>query len=469
MTDEPSPIMDDDNHNKRERPDEDEKDNNAEDDPYVTAPPEKIAKVDAAEAETVTTTTTDNADDDPPPKSNGQQQQHNSSGPDPVAPPTSQSDVAEQDTAAAAAVVAATDDPSAEATNDPPPPTFTTAGNTSEGENPVSVENNKDPTQGETPSMNANASATSADPPTTTTTTTEATEATVPPPPQEEDPLPIVIDRTGENPAPPAPASSSSSNPGPQPAAAPGGPDHPPASTNPAPAPALLPHPTPLDPSATPTVVNPDQIVEERGTVSALYVGKVIGKGGEMIRDLQARSGARMDVDQNVPPGQPRVITYRGTRQTVDYAKMLVQMLSQEGVNESDLPLGQARQEILIIPSQTVGKVIGRGGEMIRELQSRSHAKIQVDHSSGSGVGGIPPDKKQVTIVGTEAAVVKAKEMVLFLVANPMMDALQALNLLTEEKVRGSSPWGSGPPCCWNSWNCTEWTLTISPRAFPSA
>ena len=80
-----------------------------------------------------------------------------------------------------------------------------------------------------------------------------------------------------------------------------------------------------------------------------------------MIRDLQARSGARIDVDQNVPQGQPRVITYRGTRETVDFAKHLVHMLSVQGVHENDLPLGNASQELLIIPSMSVGKVIGRG------------------------------------------------------------------------------------------------------------
>lgn len=80
-----------------------------------------------------------------------------------------------------------------------------------------------------------------------------------------------------------------------------------------------------------------------------------------MIRDLQARSGARIDVDQNVPQGQPRVITYRGTQETVNFAKHLVNMLAVQGVHENDLPLGNASQELLIIPSMSVGKVIGRG------------------------------------------------------------------------------------------------------------
>ena len=188
---------------------------------------------------------------------------------------------------------------------------------------------------------------------------------------------------------------------------------------------------------------DPEAMVEEKGEVSALYVGRVIGKGGEMIRDLQARSGCRIDVDQNVPPGQPRLITYRGSRRTVDFAKRLVYMLCQENVNEADLPLGEARREFLVVPASSVGKIIGRGGEMIRELQSRSQAKIQVDHS---GASGLQPTEKHVTITGTDQSVVKAKEMVLFLVANPLMDAMQSLNMLVEDKVQRGGVWGSGPP-----------------------
>jgi predicted RNA-binding protein YlqC (UPF0109 family) len=201
--------------------------------------------------------------------------------------------------------------------------------------------------------------------------------------------------------------------------------------------------PVSINPYSPDGGANPEAVVEEKGEVSALYVGRVIGKGGEMIRDLQARSACRIDVDQNVPPGMPRLITYRGTRKTVDFAKQLVRMLCQENVNEADLPLGEAKREYLVVPASSVGKIIGRGGEMIRELQSRSQAKIQVDHSGSTGVDA---NEKQVTITGTDQAVVKAKEMVLFLVANPMMDAMQSLNMLVEDKVQRGGVWGSGPP-----------------------
>ena len=50
--------------------------------------------------------------------------------------------------------------------------------------------------------------------------------------------------------------------------------------------------------------------------------------------------------------------------------------------------------ELLEIPANMVGKLIGRGGETIRNLQLSSDTRIQVDHS-GDG------DVKRVTISGT--------------------------------------------------------------------
>lgn len=85
-------------------------------------------------------------------------------------------------------------------------------------------------------------------------------------------------------------------------------------------------HPVDKEDKETETTVSthtPDQTVEERGHVAADYVGRVIGNGGERIRDLQARSGALIDIDQDALPGQPHVVTYRGSRESVDFAKHL--------------------------------------------------------------------------------------------------------------------------------------------------
>mmetsp|Transcript_28604 Transcript_28604/g.47338 ORF Transcript_28604/g.47338 Transcript_28604/m.47338 type:complete len:643 (-) Transcript_28604:330-2258(-) len=204
----------------------------------------------------------------------------------------------------------------------------------------------------------------------------------------------------------------------------------------------LPPAASPVDPTVAATITNPNSIVEERGEVSAQYVGKVIGKGGEMLRDLQARAGCRLDVDQNVPHGNPRILTYRGTRKTVDLAKQMVSMLCTPQGNEGNLPLGEARRKDLMVPASSVGKIIGRAGEMVRELQSRSQAKIQVDHTGKA----YNSDTRSVSIIGTTEAVVKAEEMVLFLVANPLLDAMKAIRMLVDDKLKSGGRWGSGPP-----------------------
>ena len=163
--------------------------------------------------------------------------------------------------------------------------------------------------------------------------------------------------------------------------------------------------------------------VEEKDELSPLFVGRIIGKGGEMIRDLQARSGCCIDVNQNVPSGQPRIITYRGkSTSDVDFAKKLVAMLcnKKDGGEYIDLPLGQATMKQVQVHKSTIGRIIGRGGEMIREVQSKSHARIQIDHSGE--YAALDTDHRLVTITGTDDAVASAEEMILFLTDNPGVD-----------------------------------------------
>jgi far upstream element-binding protein len=191
---------------------------------------------------------------------------------------------------------------------------------------------------------------------------------------------------------------------------------------------------------ARPIVNDPNKVIEEKGEISAEIAGRVIGKGGEVIRDLQARSGASIDVDP-APGASHRIVTYRGTRSKVDFAMHLVDMIAR-GAPDSDLPLGNATREVLLVPASATGKVIGRGGEMVREMQNRSQAKIDFNHAATAS----QPDKKQVVVTGTVDAVRKAKEMIMFLVANPMVEAMQALNLLVNEKLGSGTPWGSGGP-----------------------
>jgi predicted RNA-binding protein YlqC (UPF0109 family) len=200
-----------------------------------------------------------------------------------------------------------------------------------------------------------------------------------------------------------------------------------------------------LSTTTTPTPTTAaSTILEENDQLPPLHVGRVIGKGGEMIRDLQARSGClRIDVDQNVPPNAPRIISYRGTRHAIDFAKQLVVMLCKtEQGKDANLPLGNAVVKNVFVPSNVIGKIIGRGGEMIRKLQGESMAKIQIDHSTSGGGGD-----RLITITGLEESVSKAEEMITFVCANPALDSMQGLDMFLRDKAQQQyhSQGGGGP------------------------
>ena len=186
-------------------------------------------------------------------------------------------------------------------------------------------------------------------------------------------------------------------------------------------------------PAPAPAAPSAGAILTETGELSPLYVGRIIGKGGEMIRDLEARSGCRIDVDQNTPTGAPKVVTYRGTRSEIDFAIQLVGLLcAGEKGADVDLPLGKASQRKIYVPGHEVSRIIGSGGSMIRKLQGESKARIQVDHSTG----GMDANQRLVTMTGGKSAVAKAEEMINLLVANPGVDSVHALEMM----MRGGGP-----------------------------
>jgi len=66
--------------------------------------------------------------------------------------------------------------------------------------------------------------------------------------------------------------------------------------------------------------------ITERDTCHATQglVGRVIGKGGETINELQRRSGARIQIEQRVAEGEPCVVEVQGDDRAVEEARRLV-------------------------------------------------------------------------------------------------------------------------------------------------
>jgi len=107
-------------------------------------------------------------------------------------------------------------------------------------------------------------------------------------------------------------------------------------------------------------------------------VGRVIGRGGETIRRLQEESGARIQVERD----SNRVVI-KGDADKVQRAKELVLDIVNNPLPPRDGPRNDFAKHTMAAGG-CEGKIIGKGGESIRDLCQRTGAKIQIDKDTAS-------------------------------------------------------------------------------------
>lgn len=129
-------------------------------------------------------------------------------------------------------------------------------------------------------------------------------------------------------------------------------------------------------------------------------VGRVIGGSGATIKEMQTRTGASIKIDQSMDPGLPRKIILVGTQVAVQNAIQLVNYVIEngpglpplgikpgiEGMGQQPVPASQLVSHIMEVAKIFVGKIIGRGGEMIVQLQQQTGARVQIDQSVPDGM-----------------------------------------------------------------------------------
>ncbi len=151
--------------------------------------------------------------------------------------------------------------------------------------------------------------------------------------------------------------------------------------------------------------------------------GAVIGSRGAVIHGMQERSGARIKLNQDYPDGEMRKLTISGSQEQVQMCAELVKRVLEPGggshsIHENALSGGDVMTEIVMCPPPLVGRVVGRGGGNVREVQTRSGARVQVNQQFPEG------QDRQVEITGTQAAVRAAVELVKFIMENgPVLPA----------------------------------------------
>ena len=127
-------------------------------------------------------------------------------------------------------------------------------------------------------------------------------------------------------------------------------------------------------------------------------VGTIIGRGGEKIRELQIMSGASIQMQREIEmePGQEgRRLTMRGSKESIEKAKELIQQTMEESKRENELRRmrrsgshnqadrkqtlrgGPIHRKVRILDN-TVGAVIGRGGATINQINAVSGAVVNI-------------------------------------------------------------------------------------------
>lgn len=149
-------------------------------------------------------------------------------------------------------------------------------------------------------------------------------------------------------------------------------------------------------------------------------VGLVIGKGGDTIKQIQLQSGARVQItkDMDHNPNYPfRTVELMGTPEQIERAEQAIHDVIAEAdaaaANSSHSTYTPAGEQVqLTVPTNKVGLIIGRGGETIKGLQSKTGARIQLVPLMGppeyqSGVA-----ERVLTLMGSKEQVDAASELI---------------------------------------------------------
>lgn len=155
-------------------------------------------------------------------------------------------------------------------------------------------------------------------------------------------------------------------------------------------------------------------------------VGLIIGRSGENLRRVESTTGARVQfMDGPEVAGTQRHCRISGGRSARAAAKAEIFKIIED--NESakrggDKPRSQGSKAVvlppkegdslqLLVPDRTVGLIIGRGGETIRDLQDRSGCHVNIVGENKS-INGMRP----VNLIGSPSAQQYARDLILEIV-----------------------------------------------------
>ena len=132
-------------------------------------------------------------------------------------------------------------------------------------------------------------------------------------------------------------------------------------------------------------------------------VSKLIGKKGAVIQNLEATTGAKIQVEHQKPGDPKQVRIVAKNQEELDSTKKII-----KDTLESDHPLGEVTK-VISCPHSMVGRIIGKAGQTILSLQQASQAKIIVDQDAERFPAGAD---REVRVIGMPQSVDRAEKMV---------------------------------------------------------
>lgn len=166
--------------------------------------------------------------------------------------------------------------------------------------------------------------------------------------------------------------------------------------------------------------------------IASNLVGLIIGRQGENLRRVEAETATRVQFVTGPEANSPmRSCKLTGTFKARNDAKAEINRIIRENGNAAGRALMQERPIIqqknsgshqpalragedatqIMVPNRTVGLIIGRGGETIRDLQERSQCHVNIVGEEKS-INGLRP----VNLIGTPQAAAKAKDLIMEIV-----------------------------------------------------
>eukprot|EP00457_Paulinella_chromatophora_P005632 gb/GEZN01005649.1/.p1 GENE.gb/GEZN01005649.1/~~gb/GEZN01005649.1/.p1 ORF type:complete len:553 (-),score=82.33 gb/GEZN01005649.1/:77-1735(-) len=136
-------------------------------------------------------------------------------------------------------------------------------------------------------------------------------------------------------------------------------------------------------------IVPTEGALEVRGLVSNKESGIIIGKGGANISKIRDDSFTFINILKNDFPSSPeRVVKIKGDVHGVTQALQLITSLlgqerphkDAEAMDQPGVKIGEKSQFKLLIHKQQAGAIIGKGGEVIKQMQEQTGCRIQLSN-----------------------------------------------------------------------------------------